>query len=379
MARLVFAAALLALAAAPVGARAEAHLTYLHQFDGTDGCFPRAGVSFDSAGNLYGTAFGCGLLDKGVIYKLAPDGTFNVLSDFPKDGDGRRPEAELLVSPSGNIWGVSLAGGTADKGTVFELNPNGHLKTLHAFTGGSDGGSPIGVLVRDAAHNLYGATSHGGDPDFGVVFKVTADGSYSVLHTFTELSQGVDPISGLVADAQGNLYGTADGGSHSDGMVYKLTPDGSYSVLYSFGTDSSDGQFPFGTPVLDSQGNLYGTTGGGGQHGAGTIYKIAPDGTKTTLYSFGGTALDDGSTPNGVILVGNKLYGTTEDIGRDDLGTIFRYNLANGRYGKIYTFKKGQGYLPLGLLAKGPDGAIYGTTSTDGDKPYAGTIFKLED
>ncbi len=382
IARGIYAATILALATAPIGAHAGAVLTYLHQFNGADeGCDPRTGVSFDSAGNLYGAAFACGALDKGVIYKLTPDGTFSVVTDFPGPVDGRRPEAELVVSAAGTAWGVTVGGGAADVGTVFELVPNGHLKTLYAFTGGSDGGSPIGTLVRDAGHNLYGATSHGGDPDFGVVFKVAADGSYSVLHAFTELAQGVGPTSGLVADAQGNLYGTAQGGAHGDGVVYKLAPGGSYSVLYSFGADSSDGQGPFGTPVLDSHGNLYGTTGSGGC-GAGTIYKIAPDGTKTTSIflrrrSFG----RDGSGPNGVVLVGRTLYVCApRPSHRDDLWQmIFRYTLSNGRYKKIYTFKKQQGYLPAGLLAKGPDGAIYGTTSTDGQKPSAGTIFKLQD
>jgi len=372
---------LLALAVAPAGVHAEANVTFLHHFNGADeGCEPRAGVSFDRAGNLYGTAFGCGVLDKGVIYKLAPDGTFSVVNDFPRDGDGRRPEAELVMSGSGKAWGVTLAGGNvADQGTVFELSPTGHVKTLYAFTGGSDGSNPVGLLVRDAAHNLYGVTNQDGAGHFGVIFKVAADGSFSVIYTFTELSQGGEPTSGLAADAQGNLYGAAGGGSNGDGMVYKLTPDGSYSVLYSFGADSDDGQFPVGTPAMDNQGNLYGTTFGGGHYGAGIIYKIAPDGTKTTLYTFEGTTLGDGTGPNGVILAGKKLYGTTQNIARDDLGTVFRYNLSNGQYRKIYTFKKQQGYLPLGLLAKSPDGAIYGTTSTDGQAPHAGTIFKLQD
>jgi len=379
MARRILVSAFLALAAAPASVHAEANVTFLHHFNGTDeGCEPRSGVSFDHAGNLYGTAFACGVLDKGVIYKLAPDGTFSVLSDFPKDGDGRRPEAELVVSGSGKAWGATLAGGGVDQGTVFEMSPTGHLKTLYSFTGGSDGSNPVGVLVRDAARNLYGATNQDGAGHSGVIFKVAADGSFSVVHTFTELSQGVDPNSGLAADAQGNLYGTAQGGSNRDGVVYKLTPDGIYSVLYSFGADSSDGQFPVSTPVLDSQGNLYGTAFSGG-NGVGTIYKIAPDGTETTLYAFKGPALGDGSRPNGITLIGNKLYGTTEDTAVDNLGTIFRYDLSNGRYRQIYTFRKQEGYLPIGLLAKGPDGAIYGTTSTDGQAPGAGTIFKLED
>src|SRR5262249_34016948 len=117
MARRLIAATFLALAAVPAGAYAKDTVTFLHRFNGVDeGCDPRAGVSFDRAGNLYGTAFGCGALDKGVIYKLAPDGTFSVLNDFPRPVDGRRPAAELVVSPSGNAWGVTIAGGPADRG-----------------------------------------------------------------------------------------------------------------------------------------------------------------------------------------------------------------------------------------------------------------------
>jgi uncharacterized repeat protein (TIGR03803 family) len=218
----------------------------------------------------------------------------------------------------------------------------------------------------------------GGNSNLGVIFKLARDGTFSVLHYFADPAHGINPNSGLVADAQGNLLGTAAEGANFAGIAYKLATDGTYTVVHDFGSGSNDAAFPTGTPVLDAQGNLYGVAGGGVNH-AGTIYRIAHDGTETVLYAFKGAAMGDGAVPTSIALIRGRLYGVTEGM-IPNPGTVFRYDLATGAYRTIYTFKSHRlGQLPVARITLGPDGALYGTTSSNGRRPNAGTVFRLVD
>ena len=259
---------------------------------------PRNGLIADSAGNLYGTTSGGGASYKGVVFKLAPDGTETVLHSFPGfPSDGNSPYAGLIADSAGNLYGTTLSrDSVSHAGVVFKLAPNGTAgwteTVLHSFTGfPTDGALPYAGLIADSAGNLYGATTGGGGgpgaSGQGVVFKLAPDGTETVLHSFTLGSGGGGPLAGLIADSAGNLYGTTQvGGASGQGVVFKLAPNGTggwtESVLYSF-TGGSDGGQPFyGSLIADGAGNLYGTTVGGGASGAGVVFKLSGTGFVTT-------------------------------------------------------------------------------------------------
>jgi uncharacterized repeat protein (TIGR03803 family) len=256
----------------------------LHSFGlGEDGFNPVAGVSFDAAGNLYGTtglgggATACGC---GTVYKLAPDGGEAVLHAFTSGNDGAHPQGGVTPDGAGNLFGTTANGGAHDDGIVFALAPDGSESVLHVFSGGGAADPGAGV-VRDAQGNLYGTTQESGNGFTGAIFEVKANGRTVTLHAMAG-SDGYVPTSGnLVRDAHGNLYGTAMMGGTTDcgqgsgcGTVFELARDGTFSLLHSFG-GGTDGYVPQGGLVMDSHGNLYGTTAFGGTFGYGTIYKIS--------------------------------------------------------------------------------------------------------
>jgi uncharacterized repeat protein (TIGR03803 family) len=176
----------------------------------------------DSAGNLYGTTVAGGTANIGTVFKLDPTGKETILHSFTTDGFF--PEGGLVRDAAGNLYGTT-GYGVAGYGNVFKLDTHAALTVLHEFTG-TDGQYPIGSLIRDSAGNLYGTTSYGGQYSFGVVFKVDSAGNETVLHSFTGGNDGkYSTVGPLVRDAAGNLYGTTTlGGSANNGVLYKLTP-----------------------------------------------------------------------------------------------------------------------------------------------------------
>jgi uncharacterized repeat protein (TIGR03803 family) len=216
-------------------------------------------------------------------------------------GDGASPHASLVMDTAGNFYGTTANGGTNNFGTVFKLAPNGsggYVESIvYAFASGTDGDTPEAGLIIDSAGNLFGTTLGGGSDSFGTVFKLAPNGSggfvESVLYSFPDLNSG-GPFAGLIIDNAGNLYGTTGGystGSSSLGVAFKLAPSGSgsytESVLYAF-TGGSDGANSRAGLIMDSAGNLYGTTSGGGNssincnNGCGVVFKLAPDGSGAT-------------------------------------------------------------------------------------------------
>ncbi len=194
------------------------------------------------------------------------------LYNFKGDPDGAAPVAPLIRDSAGNLYGTTYVGGN-NNGTVFEVNSAGHETILHTFKG-PDGSAPWAGLVRDAGGNLYGTTAYGGAFNFGTVFKITRAGKGRVLYSFTGPPDGGTPFAGLILDSEGNLHGTtlfggtgnctASGGQKGCGTVFTLTATGAESVLYSF-AGGADGAYP-GTPLVrDSSGNLYGATEEGGE------------------------------------------------------------------------------------------------------------------
>ena len=243
---------------------------------GADGQYPNSGLISDAEGNLYGTTGMGGAFGKGVIFKVTPAGQETVLYSFTGGADGGEPWGRLLLDSQGNFYGATYVGGGLELsfGTLFELSPSGVLTVLHTFTGGSDGGHPNGDLIADAQGNLYGTTPSIPRSVHGVVYKITQQGVLTVLHTFTG-SDGFDPRSGVIMDAQGNLYGTTwSGGAFGDGVVYELSANGTETTLHNF--SGSDGSMPVSGLVFDAIGNLYGTAAYGGTSNNGVIFKLTP-------------------------------------------------------------------------------------------------------
>ncbi len=281
-------------------------LTVLHSFTGADGGEPYAGVVLDAAGNLYGTgssAAAFGVL--GTVFKVDTAGNFTVLHFFT-GSDGCGPSGGVIMDAAGNLYGTAGGCGAFGQGAVFKLDPLGNATVLYSFkggnTGGSDGSGPTGGLIMDAAGNLYGTTVVGGGFDTsgtcgsqtgvggcGTVFKLDPSGNETVLYSFKGGSDGAFPFplgdGRLARDAAGNLYGTTLEGSPGTctgrnqvvvgcGTVFKLDPAGNETILYSF-TGGGDGAFPYAGLVMDTTGNLYGTASSFlALGGFGTVFKL---------------------------------------------------------------------------------------------------------
>lgn len=327
----------------------SANESVLLSFNGADGEMPNAGLILDHSGNLYGPAEE-GPGGAGVLFALSQQGNERLLYAF-QGGLGRNPrvpEGALLPDPartSGAFFGTTVVGGNGDCqvgcGTIFELEPagTGVLRVLYSFSGGADGGTPIGPLVLDTAGNLYGVALTGGNLSCpqeplrgcGTVFKLTRTGQLTVLHTFDGGADGGGPQPGLLFDSAGNIYGTAEIGGNTNcdlgcGTIYKITPGGQFSVLYAF-TGAADGNSPNGGLVRDSEGNLYGTTSQGTTASIwGTVFELEANGEMRVLHSLNGVT--DGASPESGLIqdpVGN-LYGTTYRGTNleDQYGTVFK-------------------------------------------------------
>ena len=404
-------AAVLLWATAPIGLSAQTFKT-LHSFDGTDGASP-SGLVQATGGNLYGTTAAGGVSAVGTVFKIRPGGgpvktlySFNYL-------DGSYPEPGLVQAAGGNFYGTTTIGGANNSGTVFRITPSGSLTTLYSFcsqSGCTDGDMPQGGLVQATGGNLYGTTSQGGaatcSGGCGTVFRITPSGSLATLYGFCSKSgchDGSDPRSGLVQGTNGNFYGTtARGGAHKYGTIFKITPSGSLTTLYSFCSQSSctDGFDP-GALVQATDGNLYGTTTSGGANttdcggfGCGTIFKITPSGSLTTLYSFcSQSSCTDGASPDlGLVqATDGNLYGTTgagganmTDCFGSSCGTFFKIT-PSGTLTTLYSFctQSGctDGFEP-GALVQDTNGMFYGTTYAGGKTgdcygDGCGTVFSL--
>src|SRR6516225_2650812 len=286
------------------------------------GSNPASPLIQDQSGNLVGIADE-GPGGAGVVYKLSPLGDQTLLFSF-QGGTGRNtrvPSGGLFMDKSGNIFGTTLFGGNGTCqfgcGTIYRLDTAGTLRVLHSFSGGSDGSQPFGPLVRDAAGNLYGVAKSGGDlscPEFlqsgcGVVFKLTSNGVFTVLHRFHGGTNGATPQPSLLVDAAGNVFGAAGaGGLSENGLLFKISSTGTYTVLHRF--TGNDGKTPNGGLVSDPAGNLFGTAQGGGVNGLGTVFEMTSSGQVRVLHAFTGDL--DGAFPLAGLIRGadGNLFGT---------------------------------------------------------------------
>ncbi len=319
--------------------------TVLHNFgNGTDGSAPDSAI-MDAAGNLYGLTESGGLYGGGIAYELSPSQgggwTETVLYNFSSGSDFGHGSYNLWRDAAGNLYATMLEGGIYDAGMVFELSPSeGGAWTetvLWSFGNGSDGQLPESGVIMDAAGNLYGTTVAGGTycpliGGCGIVYELSPnEGGYwteTVLHNF-DADDGLRPWASLILDVAGNLYGTtSQGGAYSDGTVFELSPnDGGWTetVLHSFRDDGHDGGGPLTPVILDTTGNLYGTTMSGGMNRLGTVFEVsARQGgwTETVLHDFNG---NDGEVDFGGVVMdrAGDLYGNTQAGGRYGYGTAY--------------------------------------------------------
>lgn len=385
----------------------------LYRFQGgKDGLAPLGSLVFDSAGNLYGSTFagGEGRLCEygcGAVFELTKSSggswSESVLHSFRAGRDGLAPSASLISDRNGNLYGTTEASGAPPDfngdGTVFELSPSsgGWTETVHNFWAG-DGAAPVAGLIFDGSGNLYGTTSGGGFNRYGVVFKLAplSGGGWlrTILYNFKGGTDGAQPVAGLIFDGAGNLYGTTSGGGTGGyGTVFELTPisggEWTEKVLYGFKGGYSDGDSPFAGLVFDSTGNLYGTTGGGGSGGNGTVFELTPSSgggwVETVIYNFTGGA--DGADPQAGLTwdAAGNLYGTTFYSG-DGAGVVFELSPSSGgtwTESVLYKFSGGaDGSQPRAGVVFDQLGNLYGTTESGGPRRCAnrhpcGVVFKL--
>jgi uncharacterized repeat protein (TIGR03803 family) len=411
------------------GAWAGTYKTLYKFTGGADGSIPFSDLIFDAAGNLYGTTVGGGDHGDGTVFRLTPnaDGTWteSVLYSFcslTNCSDGEDPGAGVIFDSAGSLFGTASSGGAGGGGAVFKLTPNADgswtesvLYSFCSLTSCGDGQIPTAGLIFGSAGNLYGTTTSGGDHGGGTVFKLTpnVDGSWSesVLHGFdclTNCSGGYDLEVALIFDSAGNLYGTtASGGDlsvcHSNGcgVVFRLKPqpDGSWteSVIHTF-KGGRDGASFASALIFDGAGNLYSTTAFGGnmsqcingRDGCGVVFQLTPQAhgswKEKVLHRFKSS---DGVGPYGSLIVdrAGNLYGTTVrggkvgSCGGPGCGVVFKL-APNSKGGWSETVlhrfldHRGTGAYPSASLIFDATGNLYGTTEGDFKKTH-GSVFEI--
>jgi uncharacterized repeat protein (TIGR03803 family) len=367
--------------AAVIAAQAQStYFTTLANFDGADGVNPFAGLVQASDGNFYGTTYAGGASNDGTVFRVTHAGALTTIYSFCLQGghcaDGSYPWAGLIQATDGKLYGTTNGGGANGYGTVFKITLSGALTTLYSFCAQlncTDGGGPVADLVQGADGNFYGAASGGGTYGYGTVFKITPSGTLTTLHSF-DYSDGAVPEAALVQATDGNFYGTTEqgGGIYNDGTVFQITLTGALTTLHSF-EGYPDGSSPFAGLVQATDGNFYGTTEQGGAYDGGTVFKITPGGTLTTLHSFN---YSDGSNPSVVLVQASdgNFYGTTSAFAERGVGTIFSIT-PGGTLTTLHQFNGADGLYPKALVQAG-DGSFYGTT--EGGGAYDdGTVFRL--
>jgi uncharacterized repeat protein (TIGR03803 family) len=283
---------------------------------------PLSGLTLGLDGLYYGDTSTGGAHGVGTVFKITDTGVYTNLFDFTGGTDEGVPQAPLVLGADGYMYGTVDGVYSGTYGTAFKISSKGVLKTLHAFKF-TDGATPYAILLG-LDGNFYGTTRGGGTDNLGVVFKMTKAGKVTLLHSFAGSAHGDGslPIGGLAQANDGTLYGTTyQGGTKNVGTVFKINPTGSgYVVLHNFdrSIDATDGAQPLAGLELGTDGNVYGTTGGGGKQNAGALFRVTPAGSYSTVYSFcPASGCKDGSFPQTAMVqhTNGKFYGVTESGG----------------------------------------------------------------
>ena len=353
-------------------------LTTLNKFRGTNGANPYAPLVQGTNGFLYGTTYFGGVNNTGTVFKMSPGGKLTTIYSFMLNGhpsaglvqatNGNFYGTALFGgSGSGAVFAITPSG------TLTTLYPF----CLDGGQGCTDGELPFAPLIQGTDGNFYGTTSAGGANNGGTIFKITLSGTFTTLYSLCskgDCADGENSFAGLV-QAGGIFYGTTRlGGAHNAGTVFKLTPSGKLTTLYNFCSVGlsrcTDGAEPFAGLLLATDGNFYGTTFSGGPNDGGTIFKMTPGGVVTTLYAFcsqGPDECTDGLQPYAGLIqaTDGNLYGTTTGGGAFNHGTAFQIT-SSGKLTSLYSFCSQShcpdGSQPYAGLSQGTDGNFYGTT-----------------
>ena len=369
----------------------------LHSFSGADGEYPAQGLMQATNGYLYGTTYEGGIYNEGTVFRITTSGKLTSLYSFCAQSncpDGNDPSG-LIQATNGNFYGTTYNGGVHNEGTVFEMSASGALTTMYSFCAQSDctdgaAPGPSEGLVQATNGSFYGTTSVGVVGGLaGTVFRITPGGKLTTLYAFCAQSgcpDGEYANAGLIQATDGNFYGTTDGGGvyGNYGTIFKITQSGKLTTLYSFCAQAgcTDGVYPVAGVIQGSDGNFYGTTYGNPPSQYGTVFKITPSGTLTTLYTFcAQSKCADGASPWAGLIqaTDGNFYGTTAGGGAKGDGTIFKIT-PGGTLTTLYSFcaKSGctDGMTPYGALVQDTDGTFYGTTYNGGVHKL-GTVFSL--
>jgi uncharacterized repeat protein (TIGR03803 family) len=297
-------------------------------------------------------------------------------------GDPMNPQPFSFMSQGrdGRIFSTTQVGGAHNTGAGYAITTSGVVTVLHSFDPYPAPTAPWSGLALGLDGNYYGTTSSGGAHAVGTVFKLTDAGVYTTLWDFTGSADQGTPEAPLVLGADGNLYGTTDGVySGQYGTAFKITPKGALTTIHVF--NFTDGAVPY-VLILGLDGNFYGTTRLGGAHNLGVIFKMTKAGKVTVLHHFAGTAGTDGQLPIGGIAQGNDgtIYGTTYQGGTKNAGTVYKISPSGNGYVVLHNFDRSidinDGALPLGDMNLGTDGNVYGTTG-NGGKQNDGALFRI--
>ncbi len=307
-----------------------------------DGQAPSQGVVLGSDGYFYGTTYSGGL-GGGTVYKISPSGSHTILYEFctqAKCTDGEWPQGTVTQAADGNLYGTTTSGGRpylAGYGTLFKVTPTGQFTLLYTFcvkANCADGSNPSIPPIQASDGRLYGTTQYGGSHNVGTVYTLESTGKINVLYSFVPHpgDTATSNPANLLQASDGNLYGTTSlGGAADEGTVFKISPTTGFSTIYQFCSESNctDGAGP--TSLLQGpDGNFYGMTNGGQTaNNSGTIFKLTPDGTLTTLYNFcQQSGCPDGSDPMYLSLATDgNLYGATGWGGAVGDGTLFSFSV----------------------------------------------------
>jgi uncharacterized repeat protein (TIGR03803 family) len=319
---------------------------------------------------LYGTVPYDGY---GALFSLTTRGRYTLLHSFNGTTDGSIPNARLVLTNGGDLYGTAPEGGAYNYGTLWKFSAAGGMTTPHAFGATGDGASPLQGPALGLHEALLGTTSMGDDNTNGIIFREARGNIYKQMYNFQSGQDGHCPFSGVAVGTDGAVYGTTVGngyGGNPTGSVYKFTPAGGVTTLYAF-KNRNDGEWPDQAPATDAKNNIYGTTYiQNGASFAGAIWKISAAGNFSVLYDLNGAS--DGFGPNSPLILNTdgNFYGTTNTGGADNYGTVFSVT-PTGTFTLLYSFTNtGDGALPTGNLVHDATGAIYGGTA-------AGTVFKI--
>jgi uncharacterized repeat protein (TIGR03803 family) len=339
-------------------------------------------ISQGRDGNLYTTAQVGGSHNSGSAFMFTPAGALTRLFDFSPYSAPTAPWSGLTLATNGNFYGTTTSGGiTYASGTVFMVTPTGTVTFPHSFTAGTDDGNPQAAPVLGLDGNLYGTATVIYAGTYGVAYKLTSAGKFSVIHTF-DYTHGATPYQ-LILGLDGNFYGVTRGGGTSGlGVVYRMSKGGVVKVLHNFTGYPNDGNLPVGTLAQASNGTLYGTTYLGGTKNIGTIFKISPTGTGyAVLHNFDRSVdITEGANPLAGLTLGTdgNLYGAAGAGGSKNAGALFEITPA-GSYSSLYNFCAVSclnGFGPQVSLVQHTNGKFYGDASGNSLNP--GVIFSLD-